>query len=162
MGDIDIIPALGEHIDDIMAIEKASFKMPWLKETFIREILYNDLSVYFAAVANGVIVGYTGMRVMLDEGHIMNIAVHPEYRRKGIGQLLIERLIQHAWENDIQALTLEVSVSNTAAIKLYQRNGFQINGLRKRYYSNEDAYIMWLIRNDKKTIDSRGTYNAAT
>lgn len=156
MDGIEIIPALAEHIDDIMAIERASFRTPWSRESFLQEISNKDLSAYFAAASGGTIVGYAGMTVMAGEGHIMNIAVHPEYRRKGIGQLLLERLIRHAWEMNIPALTLEVGVTNVTAIELYKKNGFQIYGLRKRYYGNEDAYIMWLFRNDKENNRFKG------
>jgi ribosomal-protein-alanine N-acetyltransferase len=156
MDGIEIIPALAEHIDDIMAIERASFRTPWSRESFLQEISNKDLSAYFAAASGGTIVGYAGMTVMAGEGHIMNIAVHPEYRRKGIGQLLLERLVRHAWEKGIPALTLEVGVTNVAAIELYKKNGFHIYGLRKRYYGNEDAYIMWLFRNDNENNRFKG------
>jgi [ribosomal protein S18]-alanine N-acetyltransferase len=90
------------------------------------------------------IVGFAGMWLMLDEAHITTIAIHPEYRSRGLGELELNSLIGIAYEINAQRVTLEVRVSNTVAQNLYRKYGFMVVGTRRRYYSdnNEDAYIM--------------------
>ena len=90
-------------------------------------------------------IGYGGMWLILDEAHITNIAVHPEHRRRGVGRLLMETLMKEAVILKMERMTLEVRVSNKAAISLYKSLGFEEGGIRKGYYSNdrEDALIMW-------------------
>ena len=90
------------------------------------------------------IVGFAGMWLMLDEAHITTIAIHPEYRSRGLGELELNSLIGIAYEIHAQRVTLEVRVSNTVAQNLYRKYGFVVVGTRRRYYSdnNEDAYIM--------------------
>src|SRR5690554_4073765 len=117
MSGINIVPADGRHIDGIMAIEELSFKRPWRKGMFLDEMANAPFSAFFAAVDNNKVVGYAGLAIMVDECHIMNIAVHPDYRRKGIGQMLLDRLFRHSLENHVFDVTLEVGVLNTAAIE---------------------------------------------
>jgi [ribosomal protein S18]-alanine N-acetyltransferase len=90
------------------------------------------------------IVGFAGMWLMLDEAHITTIAIHPEYRSRGLGELELSALIGIAYEINAQRVTLEVRVSNSVAQSLYRKYGFMVVGTRRRYYSdnNEDAYIM--------------------
>ncbi len=94
---------------------------------------------------NGTIVGYAGMWLMVDEAHITTIAVRPEYRGRGLGELLLMGLFEKALEFNARWLTLEVRVSNTVAQNLYRKYTFHAEGIRKGYYSdnNEDAVIMW-------------------
>lgn len=91
------------------------------------------------------VVGYAGIWLNLDEGHVTTIAVHPDHRGRGVGELLLLGLIDQAYELGVQQLTLEVRVSNTIAQQLYVKYGFRIHGERKRYYTDngEDAAIMW-------------------
>ena len=105
----------------------------------------NKAALYFCAVTGGKAVGYAGMWKVFDEGHITNIAVHPEFRNAGVGSALIEALISAAKENGITSLTLEVRKSNLPALALYRKYGFRECGIRKSYYTdnNEDAIIMW-------------------
>ncbi|HEX9061842.1 MAG TPA: ribosomal protein S18-alanine N-acetyltransferase [Clostridia bacterium] len=133
-----------EHIDDVLIVERLSFRIPWSKASFIDE-LKNGLSVYIIARVNGKIAGYAGMWKVVDEGHITNIAVHPEYRRNGIGSALLEKLIEFSVSQNIKRMTLEVRKSNMYARKLYEKYGFLDGGFRKAYYAdnNEDAVIMW-------------------
>lgn len=122
-----------------------SFAKPWKRESFEREILQNKLAAYFAAVSKeGLVKGYAGIWRVVDEGHIMNIAVHPGYRRRGIGRRLLEKLLDYAFCNGMKEVTLEVGTRNDAALTLYRDEGFVIKGIRKRYYGCEDAYVMWL------------------
>lgn len=134
-----------EHLDDIMVIENLCFKIPWSRNSFIEELTQNELAVYYVAVSAGKVIGYGGVWKIFDEGHITNIAVHPEFRRCGAASKILDEIIKMCEENGINSLTLEVRKSNIAAQKLYAKFGFKEEGLRKRYYAdnNEDAFIMW-------------------
>jgi len=145
MVDFRIVRATHKHISDITVIEKLSFAIPWSPESITQELTQNDAAVYFCAEVNGNAIGYGGMWQVLDEGHITNIAVHPEYRRSGVGNAIMEALLSEARIRGIKALTLEVRDSNFAAQALYKRHGFAPAGKRKSYYAdnNEDAIIMW-------------------
>ena len=145
MKDFEIVTACMDHIEDIVVIENLSFKIPWSRQSIIEEIIQNKAAIYFSAIAGGKAVGYTGMWQICDEGHITNIAVHPEFRNSGIGSALLEKLLTSACECGITALTLEVRQSNQSAQSLYKKYGFKAGGKRKAYYAdnNEDAVIMW-------------------
>lgn len=138
-----------EHLDGVMTIEKLSFRIPWSKNSFIEEINDNELAVYFVAVSEEQVIGYGGVWKVFDEGHITNIAVHPEFRRCGAASRILGQILNMCDENNIKSLTLEVRKSNYAAQKLYEKYGFKAEGLRKRYYAdnNEDALIMWRHNN---------------
>ncbi|MGN1318934.1 MAG: ribosomal protein S18-alanine N-acetyltransferase, partial [Lachnospirales bacterium] len=137
-------PMTLEHIDGIMEIEKDSFAIPWTRKSVESE-LKNKLAIYIVALLDNKVVGYGGMWHVVTEGHITNIAVHKDYRNKGIGDSLVKKLIEIAYEKEMIGLTLEVRPSNEAALKLYKNNGFKLEGIRKEYYEDnkEDAYIMW-------------------
>jgi ribosomal-protein-alanine N-acetyltransferase len=146
MMDIKIIKAGTEHINDIYIIENLSFAIPWSKQALYEEIVENDKAIYLAAkLDGGKVIGYIGMWKILDEGHITNISVHPEFRRNGVGSALMSSLIEISREAGIMSITLEVRKSNLAARALYAKFGFKESGLRKAYYAdnNEDAIIMW-------------------
>lgn len=142
---LNIIPMTGEHITDIVEIEETCFSIPWSKKDFEREIYENKMAVYRVAVLDGIIVGYVGMWHVVNEGHITNVAVLPDYRRQGIGDALIAEMISIAVEKEMIGITLEVRMGNTAAQKLYTKYGFRPEGFRKNYYADthEDAIIMW-------------------
>jgi ribosomal-protein-alanine N-acetyltransferase len=103
------------------------------------------MSRYIVAKKDGKVVGYGGMWAVLNEGHITNIAVHPDYRRQKIGEKVVQAMVDRAHKEGIDRLTLEVRKSNDAAIQLYKRFGFKECGVRKGYYADtkEDALIMW-------------------
>ena len=132
------------HIDGIMEIENESFAIPWSRSSIEKE-LKNNFAIYAVAIENNKVLGYGGMWDVVNEGHITNIAVHKDYRRKGIGQAIIEKLVEIAEEKEMIGLTLEVRKSNTPALELYKKNGFKLEGIRPEYYEDnkEDAYIMW-------------------
>ncbi|MCX7904650.1 MAG: ribosomal protein S18-alanine N-acetyltransferase [Caloramator sp.] len=134
-----------EDIDDVVKIEHLSFKTPWTYEAFLSEITRNKVAKYRVIEKEKRVVGYYGLWLLYGEGHITNIAVHPEFRGIGLGNMLLEDIISISRENKIQALTLEVRVSNTVAINLYKKYGFVEVARRKGYYSDtgEDAIIMW-------------------
>ena len=131
-------------------MENRCFSIPWTRGMFENE-LFNPNAFYAVLEVSGKICGYAGIWKILNEGHITNIAVHPDCRRLGYGKLLIKTLIDYAEKNDITSLTLEVRASNKPAISLYESFGFKSSGRRKRYYSdnNEDALIMWLFFQDQ-------------
>lgn len=129
----------------IMKIEKASFDDPWSLNSFIRELYHNPYAHYLIAVYSNTIAAYIGGWVVTDELHITNLAVSPEFRRKGIARELLKELELISIENGVVRATLEVRVSNKSAIKLYEKFGFLPVGCRPNYYinNNEDALIMW-------------------
>jgi len=143
--DIIIKEMTEEHIDDVLEIEKVSFTTPWSKDSFVVEITQNMLAKYVVAEIDEKIVGYGGIWLIIDEGHITNIAVHKDYRGLGVGKRIIEGLIDVCSERNIRAMTLEVRKSNEVAKNLYKQYGFKEYGIRPKYYAddNEDAIIMW-------------------
>lgn len=134
-----------KDLDRIMEIEKDAFTTPWTRESFILEITKNQLAKYIVAEIGNIVVGYGGVWLILDEGHITNIAVDRDYRKMGAGTSLVEGLINLCREKDISSMTLEVRASNIAAQNLYKKYDFTEAGIRPKYYSddNEDAIIMW-------------------
>lgn len=132
-------------VDDVLEIEKKCFSIPWTREAFAMEIKKNKLSRYIVVQEDHQVVAYGGMWMILDEAHITNIAVHPEYRGKGYGKRIVKALIDRAREEGIFKITLEVRKSNEAALNLYKKYGFKACGIRPRYYQDngEDGVIMW-------------------
>ncbi len=133
-----------EHIDGIMEIEKDSFAIPWTRKS-VEDELKNKLAIYIVALEDSKVIGYGGMWHVVTEGHITNVAVHRDYRQKGVGDAIIKNMIEIAKKKEMIGLTLEVRKSNRAALGLYIKNGFKLDGIRKEYYEDnkEDAYIMW-------------------
>ena len=134
-------------VDDIPAvhrIERASFAVPWPDDAYRNELLTNRLASYLVARAGGEIVGFAGLWVMVDEAHITTFAVDPAWRRRGVGQRLLLRLLELSNDRRAREATLEVRLSNLPARKLYEKYGFRPVGIRPRYYSDngEDALIM--------------------
>jgi ribosomal-protein-alanine N-acetyltransferase len=143
--EIEISRITPEDIDAVMVVEKLSFSIPWSKNAFIEEVTNNKFARYIVAKVNGEIVGYAGLWKVFEEGHITNVAVHPEYRRNGVGFMLVKSLIEMSKQEGIERMTLEVRRSNIAAQNLYVKFGFKVEGYRKAYYADnkEDAIIMW-------------------
>lgn len=137
-----IIDMCASHLPDLLLVERESFSHPWTEAMF-REELSGKCSVYCVAEENGKAVGYMGMWILADEGHITNVAVGKAYRRCGIGGALIDHFIALAKEKKLCLMTLEVREHNMAAISLYAAKGFVPVGRRKKYYDNtEDAILM--------------------
>jgi ribosomal-protein-alanine N-acetyltransferase len=134
-----------EDVDQVCEIENLSFTTPWSRESFESEVTKNNLAKYLVAKVDGKVAAYGGMWIVLDEGHITNIAVHPDYRGQKIGEKLVQAMIETAKNNNVANITLEVRASNEVARNLYRKLGFEDSGLRKGYYSDtgEDAVIMW-------------------
>lgn len=143
MNDVLIKPLHKKHIDNLLKINSMCFETPWHKEAFLKE-LENKFARYMVAIKNNKVIAYAGIWIILDEVHIVSIAVHPNYRQKGIASLLMDNIFKFCRENNKSSITLEVRKSNIAAQKLYKKYGFIDEGIRKAYYSNrEDAVIMW-------------------
>lgn len=132
-------------LDRIMEIENKTFFPPWSREAFLLELTKNLLAKYVVAEVDGDVAGYGGIWLIIDEGHITNIAVDEKYRGIGVGNKILEGIIQLCIDRDIRAITLEVRESNEVAKSLYKKYGFKEYGIRPGYYSdnNEDAIIMW-------------------
>lgn len=133
-----------KDLDEVVEISSLSLKESWNRESFKKE-LSNPLAKYLVAKHLGKIVGFAGVWTIVDEGHITNIAVHPDFRKQKIGSELVKSLIDHCSKWGCYALTLEVRESNIAAQGLYKKFGFLEEGLRKNYYhdNRESAVIMW-------------------
>ncbi len=135
-----------DDIETVVAIEARAYgEHHWSDRSFYNEIT-NDLAHYFCAVdESGQIIGYSGCWYIFEETHITTLAVAPEHRRKSIGEALLVNIINDCRANKMKYITLEVRVSNTAAIKLYEKYAFTSLGERKNYYqdNNEDALVMW-------------------
>ena len=144
MPNIVIKRADERYLEDICELERLCFTTPWPVE-----VIYEDICVskhlYYVICENEKVVGYAGMWLILDEAHINNICVHPDYRCRGYGKKLLKRLIRAAYKYGGDSITLEVRRSNTTAITLYESLGFEVEGVRKGYYQDnrEDAIIMW-------------------
>ena len=139
-----------EDLEDVLEVEHESFSIPWSREAFYNEIENNQFAFYLVAELEGKIAGYCGVWLVLDEAHVTNVAVLPSFRGKGIGQALMEKLLELAMEHGAKTATLEVRVSNHPAQSLYRKLGFENGGIRKRYYTDnqEDALIMWVNLNE--------------
>ena len=128
----------------IAELEKECFSDPWSQNAIIEAAEYG--TVFFVAQLQGKIVGYLGMKPILDEGYISNVAVTSEIRGKGVGSALLERLTIYAKENGIKTISLEVRPSNSPAITLYEKFGYKQVGRRRNFYSHptEDGLILTL------------------
>ena len=134
-----------EDVDGVHAIEEASFPSPWSRNSFVQEITENKCARYLVLREDGEAAAYAGMWLIMDEGHITNIAVRPDRRGRGYGEAITRALIQLAADSGLRFLTLECRRSNLIAQSLYHKLGFRDVGFRKRYYeNNEDALIMFL------------------
>ena len=132
-----------EHVPQVARLEKLCFADPW-SEMSIASELQNIWAYWLVAMQDDMVVGYIGSQSTIDETDVMNVAVHPDWRRQGIAEQLIENLIEELKERGSHALMLEVRASNAPAISLYEKMGFRQVGLRKNYYRKpkEDALIL--------------------
>ena len=132
-------------LPQIQRIEQQSFSVPWT-EAMLRMQLQPDSHVFLTAETDGAVVGYVGMLYVLDEGYISNVAVRPDYRRRGVAEALLAELEARGRALMLSFLTLEVRESNAAAVALYEKRGYRVAGRRKNYYEKptEDALLMTL------------------
>jgi ribosomal-protein-alanine N-acetyltransferase len=140
---IDIALMTQKHVPSVAVLEKLCFSDPWSENSVASE-LSNPLSLWLVALEDETVIGYIGSQTVMGETDMMNVAVHPDHRRRGIARRLIEVLIQMLKERESQCLTLEVRASNISAIYLYTEMSFQVVGRRRNYYRNpkEDALIL--------------------
>lgn len=141
-------PLTEADLDEVVEIEKLCFGTPWSRALFSEELKHTDICTWTKAVKSGSgqrVAAYMGFWKAVDEAHITNLAVRPEYRRAGLGRALVTRLMGQAKALGCVRATLEVRPSNEAAVKLYESLGFTGVALRPKYYldNEEDALIMW-------------------
>jgi ribosomal-protein-alanine N-acetyltransferase len=150
---IALRPMTDADINVVADIERASASWPWTPTMFREEMNDTATRGYWVAEIDGAVVGFAGLWVVVGEGHLTNIAVDPQVRRRGVATQLLLHTVRNAIARDCTALTLEVRVSNSSAIALYARFGFAPAGVRKGYYpdNHEDALILWV--HDVDTAD---------
>ena len=140
----DILPMAIEHFNEIENVLTTKFDSFW-SPSILKQELENSSSQYFVAVIDTEIAGFGGIWKAVDDCHITDIVVRKDLRKLGIGSLILEKLIQAAKDKMVNSITLEVNANNIPAQKLYEKYGFKIVGIRKKYYNNtDDAIIMTL------------------
>lgn len=132
-----------EHVPQVAELEKLCFSAPWSERSISAE-LDNPISLWLVAVSGDLVVGYVGSQSVIDEADMMNIAVHPDFRRLGVAESLVTALCDHLRERQIRSLSLEVRASNEPAKALYEKLSFSQVGCRPNYYKapKEDALIL--------------------
>jgi ribosomal-protein-alanine N-acetyltransferase len=142
-----------DDLPEVEAIERESFTTPWPPHAYRTELENNRLAYYIVARAGDQVVGFGGMWIMVDEAHITTFAVKKTWRRQGVGERMLIALLDYARARRAHEATLEVRPSNFPARRLYEKYGFELVGVRPRYYSddNEDALIM-----TTPALDGRG------
>ncbi len=140
---MDFVQMTIAHVSQIAELEAMCFSAPWSEKSIERE-LTNPLSLWIVATVGDIVVGYVGSQSVLGEADMMNLAVHPQHRRSGVGRRLVESLISCISQKGVYCLTLEVRASNQSALALYAGLGFKQVGRRPAYYSypKEDALIL--------------------
>lgn len=149
-------------VSDIMEIESVSFgRHHWSGDSFINE-MNNQMARYFSLIDTTAdkLIGYCGVWQVLDEGHITTVATHPRYRKNGLGELLLLQMIDLSYNLSIHWLTLEVRVSNYTAQNLYYKYGFESQGLRPKYYQDNQEDAMIMTTPDMMTENYRTLYNS--
>jgi ribosomal-protein-alanine N-acetyltransferase len=132
------------HLDQVEAIEHRSYSAPWSRAMFAGELIKSS-SIGLGAFRLGRVIGYLIVSRYADDWHIMNLAVDPDWRRRGVARQLLEDFLARTAGGNERGYTLEVRPSNAEAIRLYERLGFEARGIRRGYYldNHEDALIMW-------------------
>ena len=145
MKEFKIADLKSEMIDDILKIEEACYGAHhWSYDAFLSE-LDNKISSYYCILKEEKPLGYIGFWKIIEEAHITNLSIHPDYQNRKLAHCLLLKMIETCYKEKIKYITLEVRKSNEKAIHLYEKFGFKSLGLRKKYYqdNNEDALIMW-------------------
>jgi len=139
-----VAPMELEDVAAVQTIEQASFSAPWPPNAYETELRTNRLAQYLVIRVESEIVGYAGLWLMVDEAHVTTFAIHPDWRRRRLGERLLLSLLDIAIARRAAEATLEVRLSNLPARRLYEKFGFRPVGIRPRYYTdnNEDALIM--------------------
>jgi ribosomal-protein-alanine N-acetyltransferase len=142
--EVEIAPLEFEHLDEIAQIERSSYPLPWSRAMFAGELIKSS-SICLGAFAQGKLVAYLIVSRYVDAWHVMNVAVDSSWRRRGLATQLLEELVARTEGAVGRGYTLEVRPSNSSAISLYEKLGFETRGIRRGYYldNHEDALIMW-------------------
>ena len=144
-GAVRIVPFRRRHLRSVVRIEEDAYPRPWSAGLFLSELAQRSSRRYTVGTVGPIVVGYAGLMMVEDDGHITTLTVDPGWHHRGIGTVLLLDLARAAPGLGVRHLTLEVRVGNTAAQELYRRFGFGPVGVRKNYYAEtgEDAIIMW-------------------
>ncbi|MEI7578135.1 MAG: ribosomal protein S18-alanine N-acetyltransferase [Armatimonadota bacterium] len=139
------VPLSKDLIDEILVIESATHSAPWSRKSFENE-LEHKYGVFLVALVEGKVIGYGGTWVLVDEAHVTNVVVSPDFRGQGIGRKLMNEMLVKAREKGAVCATLELRKSNEVALKLYESMGFIQATVRKAYYpdNQEDAIVMMM------------------
>jgi ribosomal-protein-alanine N-acetyltransferase len=143
--EIEVTPMRRRHLPAVLRIEGKVYPRPWSAGLFLSELAQKGSRAYFVARNRGRVVGYAGVMILGDEGHVTNIAVDPSFHRHKAGTRLLIALVDASRERKVRSMTLEVRRANDGAQAMYRKFGFQTVGVRRGYYveTGEDAYIMW-------------------
>ena len=154
---VHIVAMRRRYLRSVLNIETQVYPRPWTMSLFLSELGLRGTRAYFVAKVGRDVVGYAGLMVTIDEGHVTTIAVDPAWHRHQIGTRLLLAVAHEALAREVNALTLEVRVSNTAAQAMYRTFGFSSVGVRKGYYAetNEDALVMWVRNIDRDEYAAR-------
>lgn len=146
-----IKPLTEEYIEEVSLIEAQSFSMPWKSEDFLNMISH-DYAHYYVALCDGEVIGCCGVISSFEDGDVSNVVIKEEYRGRGHGEQMLTYIMEDCRKKGIVNFTLEVRPSNTAAVSLYKKLGFEECGIRKNFYEKptEDALIMWLRASEEK------------
>ena len=145
VGSVRVVPMRRRHLREVIRIEEQCYPRPWSATLFLSELAQRTSRRYTAAMVGPMLVGFSGMMKVEEEGHITTLSVDPFWQRRGVGTLLLLDQARSARQMQLRALTLEVRAGNDAAQALYARFGFAPVGVRRNYYpeTNEDALVMW-------------------
>jgi ribosomal-protein-alanine N-acetyltransferase len=154
--DVHIVGMRRRHLRGVLRIEGQVAPRPWTTSLFLSELALRSSRAYFVARVGRDIVGYGGLMMTLDDGHVTTLAVDPRWHRHKIGTRLLMALAREGIARGATGLTLEVRLSNLGAQALYRRFGFEPVGVRKGYYveTKEDALIMWAHKVDEPEYDA--------
>lgn len=143
-GELEITRMRRRHLRKVMSIEARVYPRPWSTSLFLSELAQRATRTYLVARLAGEVVGYAGMMYTVNEAHVTNIAVDPNYHGRKVGTRLLLTIVTEALARGSDILSLEVRVSNLVAQNMYEKFGFSVAGTRKGYYieTNEDAYVM--------------------
>ncbi|MBA4495574.1 ribosomal protein S18-alanine N-acetyltransferase [Paenactinomyces guangxiensis] len=155
-GEVVFRPMKLSDLPQIEIVENSSFSAPWPRQAFYNELVFNQFARYTVVTVDGKVAGYCGCWMILDEAHITNIAIHPDYRGRGLGEAILTYVMEMSRSLGACKMTLEVRVSNSIAQSLYEKLGFERSGVRPKYYTDnqEDAIIMWVTLNEQSKRNS--------
>jgi ribosomal-protein-alanine N-acetyltransferase len=142
---VDVIPMRRRHVRSVIRIEQQVYPRPWTMSLFMSELALRSTRAYLVARVGRDLVGYGGVMMSADDGHVTTLAVDPRWHGHQIGTRLLLGLCREAIEREARSLTLEVRLGNRSAQALYRKFGFAPVGVRKNYYAEtgEDALVMW-------------------